>query len=170
MSLMLASPGRALLRWISHFHFDAARTNKRTMTHAVAFKRPVNPTRGDRSMSNEATVHKESHEQKVTPWDVEGEVVDGVSKGIDYEKLMKQFGCQPLTTEMIERMERLTGKKAHVLIRRGMFYCHRYTFWCSAISNVLATLTGSWICTSRASPSTCTPGAVLVRRACTSAT
>ena len=66
-----------------------------------------------------------SKEQKITPWDVEGEVVDGVNKGIDYEKLMKQFGCQPLTEEMISRMERLTGKRAHVLIRRGMFYCHR---------------------------------------------
>lgn len=66
-----------------------------------------------------------AQEQKVTPWDVEGEVVDGVSKAIDYEKLMKQFGCQPLTKEMIERLERLTGRKAHVLIRRGMFYCHR---------------------------------------------
>ena len=64
-------------------------------------------------------------EQEITPWDVRGEVVDGFEKAIDYEKLMKQFGCQPLTDEMIERMERLTGKKAHVLIRRGMFYCHR---------------------------------------------
>ncbi len=64
-------------------------------------------------------------EQSVTPWDVEGEVVNGVAKAIDYEKLMKKFGCQPLTEEMIARLEHLTGKKAHVLIRRGMFYCHR---------------------------------------------
>jgi tryptophanyl-tRNA synthetase len=68
-----------------------------------------------------------SQDQKVTPWDVEGEVVDGVAKAINYEKLMKQFGCQPLTDGMIERLERLTGRKAHVLIRRGMFYCHRYS-------------------------------------------
>lgn len=72
------------------------------------------------------TTSSSTQDQKVTPWDVEGEVVDGVVKGIDYEKLMKQFGCQPLSQEMIERMERLTGKRAHILIRRGMFYCHRY--------------------------------------------
>lgn len=74
--------------------------------------------------TNESTtsVHQD---QEITPWDVRGEVVDGVEKAIDYEKLMRQFGCQPLTAEMIERMERLTGKRAHVLIRRGMFYCHR---------------------------------------------
>jgi len=64
-------------------------------------------------------------EQKITPWDVEGKVVDGVSQGIDYEKLMKQFGCQPLSQELIDRLEKLTGKRAHHLIRRGMFYCHR---------------------------------------------
>lgn len=69
---------------------------------------------------------QQDHDQKITPWDVEGEVVDGVLKAIDYEKLMKQFGCQPLSQELIDRLERLTGKKAHVLIRRGMFYCHRY--------------------------------------------
>lgn len=64
-------------------------------------------------------------EQMVTPWDVQGEVVDGVSVGIDYDKLMKQFGCQPLSAELIARFERVTGHRAHVLMRRGMFYCHR---------------------------------------------
>lgn len=64
-------------------------------------------------------------EQNVTPWEVQGEVVDGKQVGINYEKLMVQFGCQPLTAATIERFERLTGKKAHPLMRRGMFYCHR---------------------------------------------
>lgn len=63
--------------------------------------------------------------QEVTPWDVKGEVVDGVSVGIDYDKLMSQFGCQPLSAELIERFEKVTGHKAHVLMRRGMFYCQR---------------------------------------------
>jgi len=87
---------------------------------------------GWRRMSNEKLGNSSgetgTHDQKVTPWDVEGEVVDGVVKAIDYEKLMKQFGCQALSNEMIERLERLTGRKAHVLIRRGMFYCHRYKY------------------------------------------
>ncbi|CAK9031133.1 Tryptophan--tRNA ligase [Durusdinium trenchii] len=45
-------------------------------------------------------------EQVVTPWEVEaGE------DGVDYDKLIETFGCQPITSEQIERIERLTGKK-----------------------------------------------------------
>jgi hypothetical protein len=142
------------------------------MTHhtSSAGIKALQPTRGIGSMTNAEAVKKESHEQKITPWDVEGEVVDGVSKGIDYEKLMKQFGCQPLSNEMIERMERLTGKRAHVLIRRGMFYCHRYLIITFIYLMVIVTLTGSLICTSRASRSTCTLAVAPVPRACTLAT
>jgi tryptophanyl-tRNA synthetase len=64
-------------------------------------------------------------DQLVTPWDVKGEVVDGVQVGINYDKLMSQFGCAPLTSELIARFEKLTGERAHILLRRGMFYCHR---------------------------------------------
>ena len=71
------------------------------------------------------TNNANSSEQNVTPWDVQGEVVDGKRLGIDYEKLMHQFGCQPLSKQLIDRFERLTGKPAHPLMRRGMFYCHR---------------------------------------------
>jgi tryptophanyl-tRNA synthetase len=63
--------------------------------------------------------------QSVTPWDVKGEVVDGQQLGINYEKLMFQFGCQPLSADIVSRFERLTGKRAHPLMRRGLFYCHR---------------------------------------------
>lgn len=64
-------------------------------------------------------------EQVVTPWDVHGEVIDGVSTGINYAKLMDNFGCQPLTLELVSRFERLVGEKAHPLLKRGVFYCHR---------------------------------------------
>ena len=66
-----------------------------------------------------------TQEQLVTPWDVKGEVIDGVEVGINYDKLMTQFGCSPLSPELIGRFEKLTGEKPHVLLRRGMFYCHR---------------------------------------------
>ena len=66
-----------------------------------------------------------TQEQLVTPWDVKGEVIDGVEVGINYDKLMTQFGCLPLSAELIGRFEKLTGEKPHVLLRRGMFYCHR---------------------------------------------
>jgi len=69
--------------------------------------------------AGEATTEPKPGEQKVTPWEVEAE------DGIDYDKLIKQFGCQPITQDLIERMERLTGKRAHRFLRRGLFFSHR---------------------------------------------
>lgn len=73
---------------------------------------------------NEKACHTTS-EQKVTPWDVRGQVIDGVEVGVDYGKLMNQFGCQPIPEDLIRRLEKQTGKPAHPLLRRGAFYCHR---------------------------------------------
>lgn len=36
-----------------------------------------------------------------------------------------QFGCSPLTADLVARIEQVTGKKAHPLLRRGVFYAHR---------------------------------------------
>ena len=59
-------------------------------------------------------------EQNVTPWKVEsGE------KGIDYKRLIVEFGTEEITPQLIERMEKLTGKKCHHWIRRGLFFSHR---------------------------------------------
>lgn len=69
-----------------------------------------------------------SVEQQITPWDVRGQVIDGVEVGIDYSKLMDQFGCQPISEDLIRRFEKQTGRAAHPLLRRGAFYCHRYPF------------------------------------------
>uniref|UniRef100_A0AC34RHW9 Tryptophan--tRNA ligase n=1 Tax=Panagrolaimus sp. JU765 TaxID=591449 RepID=A0AC34RHW9_9BILA len=57
----------------------------------------------------------------VTPW----EVKTSSSKGIDYEKLIVKFGCRKLGQDLIERFEKLTGKKAHPMLRRGLFFAHR---------------------------------------------
>ena len=80
-------------------------------------------------------------EQVVTPWDVQGG-----AGGIDYDKLLSTFGCQPIDADLITRcawhasalsksasadrssrrsIERATGVKPHVLLRRGMFFAHR---------------------------------------------
>lgn len=53
----------------------------------------------------------------VTPWEVTGVV--------DYEKLIRDFGTRPISPELLERFEKVTGHKPHVLLRRGMFYSHR---------------------------------------------
>ena len=66
-------------------------------------------------------------EQVVTPWDVQGGVTeDGKQLGIDYDKLIVQFGTRSIDSELLQRFERLTGHKPHVLLRRGMFFSHRY--------------------------------------------
>jgi tryptophanyl-tRNA synthetase len=57
--------------------------------------------------------------QKVTPWEVEA------AGGVDYEKLMRDFGAQAIDAALIARIERATGRKAHVFLRRGLFYSHR---------------------------------------------
>lgn len=58
-------------------------------------------------------------EQVVDPWTVESE------GAIDYDKLIQQFGSQPLTPEIVARFERITGKKPHRFLRRGIFFSHR---------------------------------------------
>ncbi|KAI9261502.1 hypothetical protein BDA99DRAFT_547261 [Phascolomyces articulosus] len=71
----------------------------------------------------EETVQKA--EQNVTPWEVEGAVVDGVQQAIDYNKLIDQFGTRPIDEALLERFEKVTGHKPHVLLRRGTFFSHR---------------------------------------------
>jgi tryptophanyl-tRNA synthetase len=49
---------------------------------------------------------------KVTPWDVTGDV--------NYEKLMKEFGTNLISDSMRKKMDKL-----HPLIRRGLYFSHR---------------------------------------------
>lgn len=71
-----------------------------------------------------------SHEQVITPWAVHGSVsVDGQQQAIDYDKLIDQFGTRRVDDALLARFESLTGKKPHVLLRRGMFFSHRYVKW-----------------------------------------
>lgn len=63
--------------------------------------------------------------QKVTPWEVEGAVVDGVAQGIDYTNLIKQFGTRPVSPETLARFEQVTGHVPHRFLRRGVFFSER---------------------------------------------
>ncbi|PFH50693.1 hypothetical protein AMATHDRAFT_3769 [Amanita thiersii Skay4041] len=66
------------------------------------------------------------HEQIVTPWDVQGSVTtDGKQQAIDYDKLIDQFGTRRIDSAILERFEKLTGKRPHIFLRRGMFFSHR---------------------------------------------
>jgi tryptophanyl-tRNA synthetase len=57
---------------------------------------------------------------KVTPWEVEGEV--------DYDKLIKEFGTSPLTGDILERVQKITGE-LHPFLRRKIFFSHRDFDW-----------------------------------------
>jgi tryptophanyl-tRNA synthetase len=57
---------------------------------------------------------------KVTPWEVEGE--------IDYNKLVIQFGTQPITFEIIERIKHVTGE-VHPMLKLQYFFSHRDLDW-----------------------------------------
>jgi tryptophanyl-tRNA synthetase len=52
----------------------------------------------------------------VTPWHVEGD--------IDYDKLIKQFGTEKISSELLERIKGITGED-HFMLRRGIFFSHR---------------------------------------------
>ncbi|KAK1444979.1 tryptophanyl-tRNA synthetase [Babesia gibsoni] len=44
---------------------------------------------------------------------------------LDYDKLIREFGCQKITQEQIDRLERLIKRPAHPYLRRGLFFSHR---------------------------------------------
>eukprot|EP00914_Ancora_sagittata_P022540 GHVO01044767.1.p1 GENE.GHVO01044767.1~~GHVO01044767.1.p1 ORF type:complete len:577 (+),score=111.81 GHVO01044767.1:235-1731(+) len=58
--------------------------------------------------------------QTITPWEVTAD--DG---GVNYEKLIAQFGCSSITPPLIARIEGVTGGRAHHMLRRGLFFAHR---------------------------------------------
>jgi tryptophanyl-tRNA synthetase len=61
-----------------------------------------------------------NEEMVVTPWEVSGK--------IDYEKLIREFGTQPLTPEILELTQRLAGD-LHLQLRRRIFFSHRDFDW-----------------------------------------
>jgi len=52
----------------------------------------------------------------VTPWHVEGD--------IDYDKLIKQFGTEKISSELLERIKKIAGED-NFMLRRGIFFSHR---------------------------------------------
>ena len=67
----------------------------------------------------EAEEAEGGEDDTVTPWNIEAKD----DTGIDYDKLIDKYGCFPITPELIERLERAIGEKAHRFIRRGIFFC-----------------------------------------------
>jgi tryptophanyl-tRNA synthetase len=71
-------------------------------------------------------------EFSVTPWEVSGEV--------DYSKLMKEFGTQPITDKILKKLQ-----NAHPLLRRGVYFSHRdFDKWLAAYEkgDMVSVITG----------------------------
>ncbi|URD79376.1 Tryptophanyl-tRNA synthetase [Musa troglodytarum] len=78
------------------------------------------PKKGD-AVGSGVGGREAEEEQVVNPWEVTAK--DGGK--IDYDKLIEKFGCQRLEESLVRRVERLTGRPAHVFLRRGVFFAHR---------------------------------------------
>lgn len=55
--------------------------------------------------------------QIVTPWEVKG--------NINYDRLINEFGLSRIDDKLKERLEKITGKKPHFFLDRGIFFAHR---------------------------------------------
>src|SRR5271156_1022526 len=65
-------------------------------------------------------------EQRITPFDVSGGVDEtGKLLPVNYDKLIKEFGATPITSDLLARFEKDTGRKAHRFMRRGIVQSHR---------------------------------------------
>ncbi|MDJ0270770.1 MAG: tryptophan--tRNA ligase [Aigarchaeota archaeon] len=60
--------------------------------------------------------NKQETDFTVTPWEVRGQV--------DYERLVKEFGTELITDELLQRLVSLAGGSNHML-RRRIFFSHR---------------------------------------------
>ncbi|KAA0160240.1 hypothetical protein FNF31_04406 [Cafeteria roenbergensis] len=58
--------------------------------------------------------------QVINPW-----AVEAGEGGIDYDKLVRDFGCSVITEDIVTRIENVTKRRAHRFLRRGIFFTHR---------------------------------------------
>jgi tryptophanyl-tRNA synthetase len=61
-----------------------------------------------------------NEEMVVTPWEVSGK--------IDYDRLIREFGTQPISIEILERIQKHTGT-LHPQLQRRIFFSHRDLDW-----------------------------------------
>ena len=58
----------------------------------------------------------ENNSIRITPWEVVGHV--------DYDRLIKEFGTQPIDSEIIEKFQKITGE-VHPMLKLHYFFSHR---------------------------------------------
>jgi tryptophanyl-tRNA synthetase len=59
------------------------------------------------------------NKQIITPFTVQAD------ERIDYDKIVNQFGSTKISVELLEKFEKITGKKIHHWLTRNLFFSHR---------------------------------------------
>lgn len=78
------------------------------------------------SLAEQAPATTKASAQVITPFDVSGGVDEtGKLLPVDYNKLIKEFGANPIQPQLLERFEQVTGHKPHRFLRRGIVFSHR---------------------------------------------
>ena len=67
-------------------------------------------------MTYTTSTNDNNGEMVVTPWEVRGKV--------DYERLIREFGTQPMTDDLLKRVGAVTGD-LHLQLQRQIFFSHR---------------------------------------------
>jgi len=49
----------------------------------------------------------------------------GAQVAVDYDHLINDFGTKHIDQALLDRFEKLTGRKPHMLLRRATFFSHR---------------------------------------------
>lgn len=58
--------------------------------------------------------------QIITPYEVKTD-----ENGVDYNKLIQEFGTTPISSEIITKIQQITNQPVHPLLRRGTYFSHR---------------------------------------------
>ena len=88
-----------------------------TLTEETKFKHESNDLNKDQDNIDEEL---EESDQIVTAYDVKAG-----AEGVDYDKLINQFGWDKITKKHLERIELLTGVKPHRYLRRDIYFSQR---------------------------------------------
>jgi len=81
-----------------------------------------NMTLNDKSYTDPNRHLPQPKEQIVNP----STIAAADERGIDYNKVVDQFGTGLIDQVKLDRFERLTGQKVHRYLRRGLFFSQRY--------------------------------------------
>ncbi|KAF2475237.1 Nucleotidylyl transferase [Lindgomyces ingoldianus] len=88
---------------------------------------PEPPSVAPLSLAESATdTASKAHEQEINPWDVQAATDEqGNTLAFDYAAISAKWNTSLINSTLLERFERVTGRKPHRWLRRGLFFSHR---------------------------------------------